>query len=572
MALECRDTVELLQQFLTSELTADQLEPLRTLLDRRNATMKERHLAEADDLSTHQPHAQAWVISALYGMILYCGNQLRAAGEALSFAQSAAYLVGDLQTYDLIQELLSTLQLATRAIGATQTPTIEPSASEERRPVIAFIPSLDNVNAKANLYGVPPVLFTRALLHRAMLFADKIAISPNVLTNSNVFVNDILFAGRGEMDRFYLDFLQPIIVHERDLQQERAMLAMYQASNARSDYISESLSESHMVELDDYFLDAGIENRFIYFSQHVAASNYLRWMRRAVSELRLTTATHLMDLWRHFRTFTFAAPSDVVRLDEELASDMVDCILSVVDDFTRSLNGPLTRSKLYNLAGLFVTVVDDQEAQVREDLDPAIRERLVSGRARLLERPWISGPLCHELFDVPYRWNPVVHLTTTTSATKSIVFLEEHEKASMRFMANLASDQGDVQIGEDTVSVGEISQISALLLGQASKHDIERYRAALAPIRDKLAMNAPLDAGTRALLVTALGMFKRASVDVEGAPITELAVLPEQTKTVLLEFLKHCVMLVRKGDALDRMYEEPQFTVPGVLRLERSEP
>lgn len=154
------------------------------------------------------------MVSALYGVLLYCGNQREAAGEALSFAQNAAFLVGDMESYEQVRRLLGILQIDSRPRISDPNPASETSASEGKPAVVAFIPSLDGASGAANEYGVPRAMYTRALLHRAMLFADKIAIFPNILTNSNVFVNEILFGGRDELDRFYADFISPVIVHD----------------------------------------------------------------------------------------------------------------------------------------------------------------------------------------------------------------------------------------------------------------------------------------------------------------------------------------------------------------------
>src|SRR5215469_13582915 len=82
---------------------------------------------------------------------------------------------------------------------------------------------------------------------------------------------------------------------------------------------------------------------------------------------------------------------------------------------------------------------------------------------------WYSGTLCNELFDVPYCGNTLVHLVMNSSSSRSLVFLEEDEIFSWRFMASLLDDPESLRIDDSAVSIGESAQISCVLLGQASE-------------------------------------------------------------------------------------------------------
>ncbi|KAF2766269.1 hypothetical protein EJ03DRAFT_354095 [Teratosphaeria nubilosa] len=537
-------------------------------LDRLRLELKRWHLHAAQDLSTHQPHAQAWVISALYGLTLFHGQQRQAAGEALAFAQNAAFLVGDLQSHQALKSLLSTLTITNRTPAPLpSTPTSSPSTA-----IHAFIPALDNVNSKANLYGVPPALFLRALLHRAMLFADKIIVSSNVIVNSNVFVSEILFGGRDVAEAFYLHAIRPIVVHE-DPDMRRPIMGMYQRVNARAGYISERIPEVLVARLDEWFEDAAAaaaavegEDPFIRYREAAAARNYTLWMRRAVGEMRAMTREHLLSYWRHLRTRNHHVPADLARLDEAVAEEMIETVLSAVDAFTRHLSGEhLTRSQLYNLAGLFATIQENPVAidqQLRPSTAPAVLAALAHHRASMLGRPWIAGPLCHELFDVPYQWNPIVHLATTDPALRGIVFLEEHERASAAFMARLAG--GGFRVSGQAMQ----SVTSALLLGNASEADVVESRSRLAGLRRHLRARGALDPGVDGGWERELRRFERASVDVGDVTVRGVAVVAPEVEERIVEFLRLCVFLVRKGEPLDRMYAEPQLMLPGLMRLE----
>lgn len=340
---------------------------------------------------------------------------------------------------------------------------------------------------------------------------------------------------------------------------------------SRKDYISENVSEELMTGLDDYFIETGTETRFLPLRETETAGKYTLWLNRAVSELRPLTKDHLMKFWRRVEARSALRSQKIANLDEALATDMVETILNAIEMFTASLNGILTRSKLYHYAGLQATLKEDHEAieqELKPDTSAEILAKLRAHRAKLLERPWLSGPFCHELFDVPYRCNLLWQLTTASAGRASLVFIEKEEEASLKFMTALASTSNPLAIRDDAMFIGASGKMSALLLGQASPQDIMEYRDAFASIRESLAANTSIGEDALARFNGQLRSFKKATADVESSPITELLELSQETRRELCEFLVGCVFLVRKGEPLDRMYDEPDLTLPGVLRLE----
>lgn len=563
-------TTRLLRGFLEATLSSERFSTLTSDFEEQRLEIRQQHVKAASSTEAAKTHAQDWVLSALYGVLLYCGCQQQPARELLSYARNAAYLVGDLQSHQMIGELIAGLPFSARS-SATSSPIKTQHAPDDG--MLAFLPSLDNVSAKANQYGVPPGIFVRALMHRALLFADRIAVGSNVLVNSAVFNNEILFGGREELNTFYLDFLQPVIVSDNP-NEEQPILAMHRASNSRADYMSERMAEDHMAQLDRYYLATRADNRFLFNTKFDLENNYIRWMQRAATSGRLMTRNHLLEHWRNLEAQTRASSAESLEVDEELATGIVDTVLDVVDLFTRNLNGPLTRSKLYSAAGLFVTIADDEQAirqQLRDDIDEASLNGLIAGRQRLLERPWLSGPICHELFDVPYRCNPIIQQLISGESSTSIVFLEPYEVPSMVFMANLARQDVELQIYDGAVTAHASGQASAILLAQASEEDITTCRKRLVPIRQRISEHTILDGENMRMLAEELGAFKREAADAEDSTVTALATLDESVRQSLLGFLDHCTFILRKGEPLDRMYEQPELTLPGVLKLERVE-
>jgi hypothetical protein len=579
-ALQCKNTAEFINSVFADDLDEAHRRSFRDEAEDKRLKMRELHLDRMKKLNTDRPHAQSWVISALYSLVLFSGGQLRAAFEALSFAQNAAYLVGDLESSNATKKLIDILDKSSQ-FTMPESPTMERGDFGFNASVLSIIPTLDNVSAKANQYGVPPAMFLRALLHRAILFSDNIAVPPNVITNSSIFINQLLFGGTDELRTFYLDFLHPFMLRNTPDEQETAILANYFRSRlAKSTYITEAVAESQMHDLDAYFEAAGIRNRYIFISLADIAGNYNKWVLRAVTELKDVTKRHFIERWKILRPHGLRVSeisAEREARETKLAADMAETIINVVSLFLQNLTDDVDRSKLYHLSGLFATVLGDDDAihrHLRADTPADVKESLVAGRKMLLERPWIAGPLCHELFDVPYRANIPIHVILTSSSSRSLVFLEEHEVSSWRYMVDLLGESGNLRINYDSVSVGgeeSAAQISALLLSQASEQDLVDARKRLAPIRRKLAANEPLDAAARELLANELKSFAGAAVDVEDEPISEIgAPYLGAVAGDVKKYLQQCVFLVRKSEAMDRMYEEPQFALPGVMTLERT--
>ena len=515
--------------------------------------------------------------------MLFSSGQLRAAFEALSFAQNAAYLVGDLESSIATKKLIEILDRSSR-FTMPESPTMERGDFGFNASVISIIPTLDNVSAKANQYGVPPAMFLRALLHRAILFSDNIAVPPNVITNSSIFINQLLFGGTDELRTFYLDFLHPFMLRNTPDEPENAILVNYYRSRlAKSGYITEAVAESQMHDLDAYFEAAGIRNRYIFISLADIAGNYNKWVLRAVTELKDVTKQHFIERWkisrpRGLRVSDISAEREA--RETQLAADMAETIINVVSLFLQNLTDPVDRSKLYHLSGLFATVLGNDDAihrHLRADTPAETSQsRLVCRpqdppRTALDLRPAVPRALRRA---IPRQYPHPPHQDVVLLRISNLVFLEEHEVSSWRYTVDLLGESGNLSINYDSVSVGgdeNAAQISALLLSQASEQDLVDARRRLAPIRRKLAANEPLDAAARELLASELKSFAGAAVDVEDEPISEIgAPYLDAVAGDVKEYLQQCVFLVRKSEAMDRMYEEPQFALPGVMTLERT--
>ena len=152
-----------------------QMDSILTNLNAQHVTLQ-----SATEVDGNRPHAQSWVLSCLSGLILLCSDQAQAALRAFDISSTTAWMVGDFETHELIRD-------------AIPKDTGDLVGIEKLSTYIAFISELDNVNAKINRFGIPPEHYVRALLNRSILFTDGLAVPPNILTDSSVFINKILF-------------------------------------------------------------------------------------------------------------------------------------------------------------------------------------------------------------------------------------------------------------------------------------------------------------------------------------------------------------------------------------------
>jgi hypothetical protein len=169
------------------------------------------NLQSAALVDSDRPHAQSWVVDCLSGLILLCGDQVQGSLRALDMSSSTAWMVGDFETHELIGNSISTLVSDLPLLPSLEN-TGEGKEDEKPSTFTAFIPELDNVNAKMNAFGVPPELYVRALLNRSILFSDGFVCPPNILANSSVFVNGVLFQkDRQENNLLILKHLYPML-------------------------------------------------------------------------------------------------------------------------------------------------------------------------------------------------------------------------------------------------------------------------------------------------------------------------------------------------------------------------
>ena len=110
---------------------------------------------------------------------------------------------------------------------------------------------------------------------------------------------------------------------------------------------------------------------------------------------------------------------------------------------------------------------------------PETASIILSSREEIIHKPWVYGPFCKKLFDIPYKTNIVFDLASS-SESGTLVFLEQDALLSWDFMAALSNDDsqpvrfktfGDFQDNGN-------AKCSSLLLSQAADSVIVENRSA----------------------------------------------------------------------------------------------
>ena len=534
--------------------------------------INEQHvnLQSATEIDGNGPHAQSWVLSCLGGLLLLCNGQNQPALRALDRASSTAWIVGDFDTHVLIEQSIPILIPAGPTVSS-DTDTGDLVDVGKLSTYVAFISELDNVNAKINRFGIPPGHYTRALLSRSILFADGVAVPPNILTNSSVFISEIFFPNDGEDCNIHiLQYLYPLL--PQSVQGDPEKLQTYM-TRRRKNYIHEPIYEEHIRKLDEYFTKPQNSDRVIYYDEKRISEKYGESIRNLVDERHANLAVeHLVRMWSTIETDAWLNPSQEVREDRatvarECAWKLVDMVRQFVDCCTKSL----TRSDLYHFADLFDEATDTETMlKAVEGVSKETASTLLSFHEQIISKPWIYGPFCKELFDVPYKTN-IAFDVASKSDNGAFVFLEQDSLSSWEFMATLSNDDARPvcfkTLGDFDNDVN--MECSSLLLSQATDSVLVENRKRLAPVREKIASGSTLSEQDKILVGSVMEKFTQSSLHIEHSKAEKLAILTDERRACAKTLLNQCTFLVRYGQPLDRMYQESKLSVPGVVSLQR---
>ncbi|KIW76491.1 hypothetical protein Z517_11237 [Fonsecaea pedrosoi CBS 271.37] len=571
-AKSCSEVWETLSHILRNG-SPSVLEAKQGFCQRLNEGLKELqlHHVELEEAALLQVpprhHAQTWVVSALSGLAMLCGGKMEEAARALRISSGIAWVVGNYESRHLIEDLLASI-LHERQASSGSRPT-KASAMHRSAKCVAFSPSMDNVNSKMNRFGVPPENYMRALLHRSILFADGMVVPPNTITNSTVFVDEILFQGeRDQLDEVYIRHVFPML--SAKLKDGPRKLQRCRETRAKL-YIFESVSDDHIAQMDDYFDDPANAHQILYYDEPTLSRDYGRYLRTEVDPLhRDQTIEHLVQLWNHIEAGGHWDVDDDYVERSSIAKQAAQDLSEALHLLSKHLPEAVFRSPLYKFADLF-DEASDRDSVIQfliKDTSEDAKRQLLKARDRITEKPWLYGPFCHEIFDAPYRAT-ITFDYASHADNETLIFLEEDEVPSWQFMASVAH-AGDSRKSFSTSAISSGShKYSSLLLSQMPTAALVDMRDDLAPVREKIFNGEELRADDVQRMKLAMRSFETRSLVLPEVEIEDVIHLDGRIKELAQKLLSQCLFLVRKGLPLEPMYEEAQVTLPGLLALRR---
>ncbi|OQV01042.1 SIR2-like domain-containing protein [Cladophialophora immunda] len=549
------------------------LEAKQGFCNRLNEGLKELglHHAKLEEAALLQVparhHAQTWVVSALSGLAMLCGGKMEEAARALRISSGVAWVVGNYESRHLIEDVLAAI--LHQPAASTKPKPANTSGVQQSAKCVAFSPSLDNVNAKMNRFGVPPENYMRALLHRSILFADGMVVPPNTITNSTVFVDEILFQGeRDQLDEVYMRHVFPIL--SAKLKDGPRKLQRCRETRAKL-YIFEPVNEDHIAQMDDYFDDPANAHQILYYDEPTLSRDYGRYLRAEVDPLhREETIEHLVQLWNHIEAGGHWDVDDNYVERSSIAKEAAQDLSDSLHLLSKHLPEAVFRSPLYKFADLFDEASDrDSVIQfLTKDTGEKAKLQLLKARDRIVEKPWLYGPFCHEIFDAPYRATLTFDYASRAE-NETLIFLEDDEVPSWQFMSSVAH-VGDSQKSFSTCAISSGShKYSSLLLSQMPAAALLDLRDELAPVREKIFHGVELSADDVQKMKSAMRSFENRSLVLPEVEIQDIIDVDQRIKGPAKKLLSQCLFLVRKGLPLEPMYEEAQVTLPGLLALRR---
>jgi hypothetical protein len=158
----------------------------------------------------------------------------------------------------------------------------------------------------------------------------------------------------------------------------------------RQNYLAGEIAQSQIEDLDRYFESVGVENRYIFCSPKGTFVTFDQYIQRAVTDRKELTKAFLMNRWDHINERTFRTKSTQEQLKhKEVVIDMIESIITVIPVYIENLKSLVSRSNLYTYAGLAKVLGDDEAIfnLLKDGTDIQVRDLLVSGRKKILERP-----------------------------------------------------------------------------------------------------------------------------------------------------------------------------------------
>eukprot|EP00299_Pterocystis_sp_00344_P019463 c9651_g1_i3.p1 GENE.c9651_g1_i3~~c9651_g1_i3.p1 ORF type:complete len:603 (+),score=169.61 c9651_g1_i3:821-2629(+) len=508
-----------------------------------------------------------WVCNILLALVLREMGDLDNGRIFYQDAWKLALMAGNLKGQEVCEKILK--QVPSLSTPPHERADVQINTTVTPEDLVVFPMGLDNTNVTS--LSIPEHVMLKAMLHRALLTSDRVAVPPQIVLNSRKFVMELLVEN-GHLREEYLALIRPMLPHSAKLPSgemlqlktsEHPLLeyrVKYMVENPG--YLHEDIPLSIIEQIDGFYHKH--PQLLFWFTLDGIATAY---GRRTASLLELENTPHLFPKLEHELRQVLPSMSQFVKM----------CTAD---------NQALTRTQMYQYSNLFPEKPCSAEnfQEIFKDklgkLSEEDRQKILEGRNLVYNQPWLYGTVSKELSDAAYTTNlPLAYnLSLVLNADQELHFqlvapclsLEQNPKrltihSSCASFAATEFAQLDVN---DVIALrGSQSgqQFFSALHSRETPHVVRSRAVAFAKILETHLVspqNRKLPAPTNWLTSLLCGVKHSKHSTTEKQPLATVEALPE-------DVLDSLVVMVTKTRGIVPMYVIPSLTFPGAAVMSR---
>ncbi|KAJ1561554.1 hypothetical protein HK096_004251, partial [Nowakowskiella sp. JEL0078] len=340
----------------------------------------------------------AYIPFAIYATVLRSLGFKEEAIVFMSDACNVARLVGNQVGLDILEELVES-ESHTQSYDSLKSETFK-MLPVDFNEVIVSDPLFDNV---ADLpMGIPAWMLFAAHLNRALTVGDRVAIGPNFLLNSRIFVHETLFRN-SESTKITLQFIRPLIPTSQKVRQKQGdafvdvLLDLWNHENPiltnRNEYHIKNVSFLHEEVSDEFIL---LMNNF--YKQHPQLIFWYDFL--TISNNYGSSVLKLLNSPDTVRSF----PSHLQEAADEVVGPLAEFVTLCCSPTKTGEKRNLYRSQLYKYGNLFTkSTSSDEFSKLVSSLQPdSLSDDFFAQREKIANKPWRYSTVLHALSDIPY--------------------------------------------------------------------------------------------------------------------------------------------------------------------------
>ncbi|KAJ3125944.1 hypothetical protein HK098_008024 [Nowakowskiella sp. JEL0407] len=397
----------------------------------------------------------SYLAFAVYAVALKALNRDEDALKFMEDARDVAWYSGNLDAVAFVDDLLNIAkEFDFKALKKNQhrfsilksnLMTADSDTLEiiEKDEILVSVPLFDN--AKDLSVSVPASQMYRAHLFRALMVGDRVAISPNFLLDSKIFLHEVLFANNTETE-ILLPLIRPMLPRYQevvtaqgsikvDLFSDPHPILRYrnecQKNNIR--FLNEEIPDRFIEILDEFYT----RNRHLiaWYEFSKIAEQYEKSVLQAA-----TSKEFIASLPLHLQGHARYATSELVKFVNLCTTPSPETMKKRA----------LFRSSLYNFGNLFKDSISTEkfEASIKtfvEDakLDNEAKRNLMNAREEIANKPWRYAHMLHRIADEAY----INNIPNTYGISVVGRSSESVQQASSKFRTK-SQDIGEISVAE----------------------------------------------------------------------------------------------------------------------------